>query len=140
MIKHLLPTRRSATTRRRSASATVELAVCLPVIMLITAGAIEGANFAFLRQTLAQSAYEGIKVAVRRNSNGATGLQAAQRIIQQRNVQGATFQFIPARPETAPPGSPVTLIVSAPGDSNSQLPIGPFMGRTITIRATMARE
>ncbi len=140
MLHRLLPARVSQSAKRRSASATVELAVCLPVIMLITAGAIEGANFAFLRQTLAQSAYEGIKVAVRRNSNGATGLQAAQEIIQQRNLQGVTFQYIPASPENVPSGSPVTLVVSAPGDTNSQLPIGPFMGRTITIRATMARE
>lgn len=140
MLHRLLSATVSPSAKRRNASATVELAVCLPVIMLLTAGAIEGANFAFLRQTLAQSAYEGIKVAVRRNSNGATGLQAAQDIIQQRNVQGVTFQYTPTRPENAPPGSPVTLVVSAPGDANSQLPIGPFMGRTITIRATMARE
>lgn len=139
MLPRLLK-QRPQSARRRRASATVELAVCLPVIMLITAGAIEGANFAFLRQTLAQSAYEGIKVAVRRNSTGAAGLQAAQRITQQRNVQGVTFQYTPARPEDAAPGAPVTLTVSAPGDANSQLPIGPFSGRTITIRATMARE
>lgn len=124
---------------RRRGSATVELAVCLPVILLLIAGAIEGANFAFLRQTLAQSAYEGIKVAVRRNSTPAQGLQAAQRITQQRNVQGVTFQFQPD-PATAAPGSPVTLIVTAPGDANSQFPIGPFSNRTISVRATMARE
>jgi len=51
-----------------------------------------------------------------------------------------TFQFDPPNPQTAPPGSPLTLIVSAPGDTNSQFPIGPFSGRTISVRATMARE
>lgn len=125
--------------RKRRGSATVELAVCLPVVLLIVAGAIEGANFAFLRQTLAQSAYEGIKVAVRRNSNSAQGLVAAGGIVQQRNIQGVTFQFQPD-PSTVPPGSPITLIVTAPGDSNSQFPIGPFSGRTISVRASMAKE
>ncbi len=135
----LNPSRMLRRSPQRRASATVELAVCLPVILLVIAGAIEGANFAFLRQTLAQSAYEGIKVAVRRNSTPAQGLQAAQRITQQRNVQGVTFQFQPD-PRSAAPGTPVTLIVTAPGDSNSQFPIGPFSGRTISVRATMARE
>lgn len=125
--------------RPRSGSATVELAICLPVILLVVAGAIEGANFAFLRQTLAQSAYEGIKVAVRRNSNSSDGLAAARTIVQQRNVQGVTFQFQPD-PAAVSPGAPVTLIVTAPGDSNSQFPVGPFSGRTISVRATMAKE
>lgn len=130
---------RTARPEKRDGSATVEIAVCLPVILLLVAGAIEGANFAFLKQTLTQSAYEGIKVAVRRSSNAGDGLQAAQRITQQRNVQDVNFQFQPD-PATAAPGTPVTLVVSAPGDSNSLFPIGPFSGQTLSIRATMARE
>lgn len=125
--------------RSRSGSATVELAICLPVILLVVGGAVEGANFAFLRQTLSQSAYEGIKVAVRRNSNSADGLAAARALVQQRNLQGVTFQFQPD-PAAAAPGSPVTFIVTAPGDANSQFPVGPFSGRTISVRATMAKE
>jgi len=125
---------------RRNGSAAVELAICLPVILLVVSGAIEGANFAFLRQTLAQSAYEGVKVTVRRGSNPEDGLAAARRVTEARQVRDATFQFVPADPRQAAPGTPVTLIVSAPGDSNSLMPVGPFSGRTITIRATMARE
>ncbi|MBL8889021.1 MAG: pilus assembly protein [Planctomycetaceae bacterium] len=130
---------RSLISKTREGSATVEIAVCMPIVLLILAGAIEGANFAFLKQTLAQSAYEGIKVAVRRNSNAGDGLEAARRIIQQRNVQDVNFRFQPD-PATAAAGTPITLIVSAPGDSNSQFPIGPFSGQTINVRATMARE
>ncbi len=108
--------------------------------MLIVAGAVEGANFAFLRQTIVQSAYEGIKVTARRGNSASDGIAAAQLITQQRNLQGVTFQFQPSDPSTAPAGSPITLIVSAPGDANSPFPIGPFSGRTISVRATMARE
>lgn len=127
-------------SQHRKGSALTEFAVCVPIILIVVAGAIEGANFAFLRQTLAQSAYEGIKVAARRNSSAADGLAAARRIVDSRSVQGVTFRFEPNNPDSAAPGSPITIIVTAPGDANSQFPIGPFSGRTISIRATMANE
>ena len=55
---------RTSGVRRRGA-ATVELAVCLPVIFLLSMGAMEGASLIFLRQAMVQSAYEAVKEAVR---------------------------------------------------------------------------
>ncbi|MGI9517005.1 MAG: TadE family protein [Pirellulaceae bacterium] len=57
----------SPRSRRRSVrgTATVELALCLPMIVLVVFGAVEGASMIFLKQTLVQSSYEGIKVAVK---------------------------------------------------------------------------
>jgi len=43
---------------RRRGTSTVELAVCLPVIFLLSMGAMEGASLIFLRQAMVQSAYE----------------------------------------------------------------------------------
>jgi len=53
---------------KRFGAAAVEFAVCLPLIILIVAGSIEGASLLFLRQALIQSSYEGAKVAVKQNS------------------------------------------------------------------------
>lgn len=124
----------------RRGTATVELAVCLPVIVLLAMGAIEGASMAFLRQTLVQTAYEGVKVSVRRGNDGSDGLAAAQNVIDSRGLTGVTVTLDPADPTTAAPGQPITLRVTAPSDANSVLPFGPFRGRTVTVEATMAKE
>lgn len=124
----------------RRATATVELAVCLPVIVLVAMGAIEGASVAFLRQTLVQSAYEGIKVTVRRGNDAAAGETAAREVIAGRDLEGVNITFSPSDPDLASAGEPVTITVTAPSDANSVLPFGPFQGRVITVSATMAKE
>lgn len=125
---------------KRNGTATVELAVCLPVVLLVTMGAVEGASMAFLRQTLVQSAYEGAKVAVRRGNEAEDGIHAAQSVVIGRQLQDVSISFTPRNPDRLPPGEPVTITVTAPGDANSILPFGPFRGKTITVSATMAKE
>lgn len=136
---NLLRNKKRKSNQRRG-TATVELAVCLPVIVLVAMGAIEGASMAFLRQTMVQSAYEGVKVSVRRGSNAADGLSAANAVVDGRGLQGVNVSFNPSNPDNASPGDPVTITVTAPGDANSILPFGPFQGRQITVTATMAKE
>ena len=48
----------------RKGAAVVEFAVCLPVVVLIVLGSIEAASLLFLKQTLVQASYEGVKVAI----------------------------------------------------------------------------
>ncbi len=45
--------------RKRNGTATVELAVCLPLIVIIAFGSIEATNMIFLEQRLTAAAYEG---------------------------------------------------------------------------------
>lgn len=125
---------------RRRGTATVELAVCLPVIFLLSMGAMEGASLIFLRQAMVQSAYETVKEAVRDNGSQAQGLVRGQQVLSFRNVTGETFTFEPANVEDLEPGTPVTVTVTAPGDANSVFPFGPFQNRTISVQATMLKE
>ncbi len=125
---------------RKNGSAAVELAVCLPVIVLLTFGAIEGASMAFLRQTLVQTAYEGVKVAARRGSTDAAALNAAQQVAAGRNLSNVNLRFSRGNIASIPPGTPITLFASAPTDANSAFPFGPFRGQTVTVQATMAKE
>jgi len=128
------------TKSARSGSATVELAVCLPVMVIIVLGAIEGASMAFLRQTLTQSVYEGVKVAVRRGNSPSEALRAAQAVLESRNLKGVQFRLDPSNPEDAPSGTPVTMFATAPSDANSVVSFGPFQGRTVTVRSVMVKE
>ena len=54
---------KTARTKGRFGNATVELAVCLPVLVLIIFGSLQASSMYFLRQAMVQSAYEGVKEA-----------------------------------------------------------------------------
>ena len=131
--------RRKRRTDRRGA-ATVELAVCIPVIVLIVLGSLEGANMIFLRQALVQSAYQTIKESVKSNGSKDLGIQRGKEALAFRGIVNETIVFVPEDVDSVTRGQPVTVVVSAPGDSNSILPFGPFKGRRIEVTATMLKE
>lgn len=129
--------RRRASERR--ATATVELAVLLPVILVIVLGAIESASMIFLRQALVQASYEGAKVAIK-TGNEAVARSNAVAVSKGRRINNVSIRFEPANIQNAPRGSLIRVTVSAPGDTNSFLPFGLFRGRTIQGQCTMAKE
>ena len=139
-----MPTQRSKSVLRKSpkrrAAATVELAVCLPVIVILAIGSMESASMIFLRQAMVQSAYESVKEAVKTNGSKATALTRGQEVLAFRDISGESITFEPSNVDDLAPGTPVTVTVSAPGDANSVIPFGPFKGRTISVSATMLKE
>ncbi len=126
--------------KRRRGTATVELALCLPVIVLIAFGAVEGASMIFLKQTLVQSAYEGAKVAIRRNVTSADVEAATRSVLAGRSLQQARVEINPSNIELARRGDVILVRVTAPGDANSLFPFGPLQGREVAATAVMVKE
>jgi len=125
---------------KRLGTATVELAVCIPLIVLVTFGGIEGASMIFTKQALVSSAYEGIKVAVGRNATQADVVAAAQTVLDGRTLDATSITIEPTNFADVDRGTLITVTVSAPGDANSVFPFGPFQGRQLSVSAVMAKE
>ncbi|MCA9165038.1 MAG: pilus assembly protein, partial [Planctomycetales bacterium] len=66
---------RRLTSRPRTLSgvATLEMAVCLPMLVIITFCSIEAANFIYLKQSLTEAAYEAVRVATATGQNAGQG-------------------------------------------------------------------
>ncbi len=135
-------TRRSTKVlqKNRKGAALVEFAVCLPVIVLIVLGSIEATSAVFVRQSLAVSAYEGIRQAVRRDGDAASATAKAQAVLEGRSVRSATIEFIPANFDAAQRGEEVAIRVSARVRDNSPLFGKVLEDRLITVTTTMVRE
>ena len=118
----------------------MELAVCLPLIVLVTFGGIEGASLIFTKQAMVSSAYEGIKVAVSPSATGDEIVEAAEAVLHGRLLDDARITVNPANFRDVDRGEMVTVTVTAPGDSNSVFPFGLFRGQQLTVSATMAKE
>ncbi len=121
-------------------TACVELAVCLPVIVLLVFASLEGANMLFLKQAVVQSAYETAKSAAKSNSDQTIAETLGRQVLSSRGIVAPTIVFTPSSVNNLAPGTQFSVSVSVPGDSRSITGIGPFNGRTILARATMLKE
>ncbi|QEG21836.1 TadE/TadG family type IV pilus assembly protein [Mariniblastus fucicola] len=136
---HRPPNIKTKRASRRGA-AVVEFAVCLPLIVLIVFGGIEAANMLFLRQTLVQAAYEGIKTGVKVDGTAVQAQASAQAVCDGRNLQNVTISLSPSNLAAVSRGDIIEITVSAPGDDNSIFPFGPFAGKDVTASAVMVKE
>ena len=94
----------------------------------------------FLRQAMVQAAYEGAKIAVKTDSDNQQVIDAATAVGLGRRIDNLTIELSPNNVTGVPAGEKITVIVSAPGDSNSFIPFGPFKNRTVSAKAVMVKE
>lgn len=125
---------------KRRGVAAAELAVCLPVIVLIVLSTIEACTMVFLKQTLSIAAYEGARVALAQNGTPASARQAAERVLTERRVKGGSVSVTPANFTALEPGQYFTVTATAPASGNSVIPIRFYRGRNLSGSATMMKE
>ena len=121
-------------------AATVELAVCLPVLILLILGALSATSMIFLRQAVVQSAYETIRVAVKRDGTEADARQRGEDVLSFRNIVASSVVFDPADPEAQDRGTPITVTIQAAAAPDKFYSFGPFVNQTVEVSATMVKE
>lgn len=125
---------------RRRGVATTELAVCLPVIVLLVIATIEACSALFLKQSLTAAAYEGVRSAIEEGGTTATVQAACDQILADRKIKGATVTVKPSNIAALNPGDFVDVTVSAPCNLNSAVPTAFYRGRTLSATASMMIE
>jgi Flp pilus assembly protein TadG len=130
---------RRASSGRRGIAA-VELAVCLPAIVLLVFAAIESCSMIFVTQALHAATYEGARVAIQRAATSDQAVQRTQQILTGHSVNGATIQLNPSNIANVPSGNLVSVTVTVSCDANRISPPFLFGGRNIEVRTTMAKE
>jgi hypothetical protein len=124
---------------RRRGAAVTEMAVFLPLIVTCVFGTLEICSGIYLKQTLTISAYEGIRMATFRGSEPGEAEPIARRILSDRHISGGSVSFSPASPESALPGTIVTISVSAPTSSNCYR-FAFLPSQTYVVQTTMVKE
>jgi Flp pilus assembly protein TadG len=124
---------------RRGVAAS-ELAVCLPILVLLVLAMIESCTMIFLKQSLTVAAYEGIRKSLEPAATTAQVEAACNAVLADRRVKGATIKITPTNFQAGARGSYITVSVSAPAAKNSVIPGTFFSGRTLSGSATMMKE
>ncbi|MEQ1906333.1 MAG: TadE family protein [Pirellulaceae bacterium] len=125
---------------RRVGAALVELAVCLPIIVMIVMATIECSSLLFCKQAMVQSAYEAAMVATKSDGTNAKALDAAQRVAQGRRISGIQITFNPPNIDRVASGTVISVSATAPSSANRLITSGIFTSPTVSARAVMVRE
>jgi Flp pilus assembly protein TadG len=120
--------------------AATELAVCLPIIVLLVVATIEACGALFLKQSLTAAAYEGVRTALQQGATTTTVQAACNQILADRRIQGAKVTITPSNIAALNPGDFVDVTVSAPCAANSVVPTTFYRGRTLKAKASMMIE
>ena len=124
----------------RTASATVELAVCLPVIAVLVFGSLAATTMIFLRAAAVQSAYEVVREAVKVDGDVNLALQRGRAVLEFRNVDIESITLNPANVQAQPQGTPITATVVTNTANAGVLGFGPFGSRRVEAQAVMMKE
>ncbi len=100
MIQKTHAPKRRSDGSRRNAVAVVELAVCLPVLVVLLVATIEACVMLQLQQNLAVTAYEGARVGIIPGIDADTVEFQCQLLLDDRNINAYTITLDPVDPQT----------------------------------------
>lgn len=131
---------RSSKPKDRRGAAAVEMAVCLPVIVLLVFGSLEGANIMFCRQAMVQAAYEACKHASKPDGTNVRANTLATDVLAVRRINTANITITPANVAAARPGRDITVRITVNSNERTFTGLNLFSGRVIDVSATMQKE
>jgi Flp pilus assembly protein TadG len=131
---------RSNRKRNRLGVAAAELAVCLPIIVLLVVATIEACSMVFLKQSLTVAAYEGVRTAIMPNATEAQVKAACNQILADRRIDGGVVTIKPSNIAALNQGDYVDVTVTAPCGSNTIVPNTFYRGKTLSATASMMIE
>lgn len=125
---------------QRQGVAATELAVCLPIVVLLVLATIEACSMVFLKQSLSVAAYEGARTAIATNTDAADVRAKCDQILRDRRINRGRVTIEPRNFDRVGPGVFVDVTVSAPCDRNSILPGMFYRGREMSATVSMMTE
>jgi hypothetical protein len=136
------PARRfsSSRCRHRRGLAVVELALCLPILILILLATVETCVMLQLRQNLAVTAYEGARLGILPGVDGSVVQLQCQMLLDDRQINGYTIMMDPADPNTMNVGDPFQVTVAVDCAANSVFGGMMFQGKTLSESVVMRAE
>jgi Flp pilus assembly protein TadG len=126
--------------QKKRGVAAAELAVCLPVVVLMVIATIEACSALFLKQSLTVAAYEGARTALAERTISGSAQVAVNQVLADRKVKGATVTLKPSNIANLKPGDFIDVTVSAPCNLNSVVPTTFYRGKSLKATASMMVE
>jgi Flp pilus assembly protein TadG len=110
----------TSTPAGRKGLACVELAVCLPLLLLLVFGSIQACNLIFLKHSITTAAYEGTLELVKSGSTNTSVETRVEQVLEMRGVKNYEVDIKPGNKEVekTTPGFPFQIEVTADVNPN----------------------
>lgn len=131
--------RRKLGSNSRTGVAVVELAVCLPVLLLLVLGTISSASMIYFKQSLKIVAYEGARVSLIPGASDATVTAQCESLMSERRINQGVVSVSPSI-ESSPEGTIITVTAEAPCSQNGLFASLFYSGRTFSETVSMMKE
>lgn len=127
---------------RRQGVATVEVAICLPVLLVFTLATMDLCSLLFLKETATIAAYEAARQGVGKGRTDAFAIARGEEFLNDRGIvfQGGAITVGSPSFDTAAALENVTVTVALPCDGNLIAPGGLYGGWNVTAQVTMRKE
>jgi len=126
-------------TRRRGA-ATVEMAICLPMLTILVFGSIAAANAIYMKQIVVTAAYEAAREATKHGGTQAKAKARAESVLAGRSIDNSSVTFSPDPLTGAGRGENVSITVSASIAESFPVPLPYFDGIVLESTTTMVKQ
>jgi Flp pilus assembly protein TadG len=130
---------RQPRSNRRAGLAVVELAVCLPVLVMLLLGTLEACRMIQLKQDLSITAYEGARIGIIPGASSYAVQTQCEMLLDDRNVRSYEVAIDPD-PSLLDVGDLFTVTVTADCVDNSVVGGVFFQGKTISESVVMRAE
>lgn len=103
----------------RRGVAAVELAICLPVLVLLLLATIEACSMYHIQQSLKVIAYEGARVGIVPEAQASNVNYQCETLLEDHGIEGYLVTMDPSDPGALGEGDYFTVTVSAPFSENT---------------------
>lgn len=132
--------RRRKSRDRRRAAATVEMAICLPLLITLVFGSIETANMIHVRQSCVTAAYEAGRERAKFAGTQSGATTRASEVLAGRGIENFEIEFIDYNGDSLDRGDTFGVIVGVPSSERSIGPTWIYDGVTIEAGLVMVKE
>jgi len=122
----------------RKGAAIIELAICLPILVLISLATIEACAMIYLKQTLTIAAFEGARIGMLPGSASLNVEAQSTLVLTDHGVTGFGISMFPANPAALTKGSYFRVNVTAPCAPNSLIGGWFYAGKTFSESVELA--
>lgn len=131
---------RKKNNEKRRGAATVEAAVCLPLLIVLVFGSVESSNGIFLKQSLTIAAYEAAKIAAAPRGTIDTATTRCREVLAVRDVDNFEISFSPNNlTEDTPRGVKIQVTVTVDADAAALGPLWILEGKSLQKTVVMRR-
>ncbi|TWU51900.1 TadE family protein [Rubripirellula reticaptiva] len=114
-----LISRKHITGIPRVGTAIVELAVCLPVLVMMTLATVEACTMLYVQQTLKTTAFEGARVGIVPGATVENINFQCETLLDSHSINGYAISANPSDPTQLSQGDWLEITITAPFADNS---------------------